>query len=203
MTGGAGMSSRPRVILLRHGETAWSKEGRHTGRSDIPLTVAGVRQAQAAGPRLAGVDVDRVLVSPLIRARQTCELAGQADGAIVEPALVEWDYGEYEGRTSAEIRAGRPDWLLWRDGCPGGEDAAAVAARVDPVVRRCREEPASWLVVAHGHLLRVLAARWCGLGPESGALLQLGTAAICILGFEHDTPGVRLWNDDGTPLAGR
>jgi len=192
-----------RVILLRHGETAWSKEGRHTGRIDIPLTDAGVLQAQAAGERLAGVAVDRVLVSPLIRARQTCELAGHADSAVVEPALVEWDYGAYEGRTSAEIRAERPDWSLWRDGCPGGEDAVAVAARVDPVVRRCREQPASWLVVAHGHLLRVLAARWCGLGPESGALLQLGTAAICILAFEHHTPGVLLWNDAGTRLASR
>ena len=197
------MVSPHRVILLRHGETQWSKEGRHTGRVDIPLTDAGVRQAQAAGERLAGVTVDHVLVSPLVRARQTCELAGHADGAVVEPALAEWDYGAYEGRTSAEIRAERPDWSLWRDGCPGGEDAAAVAARVDPVLARCREEPASWLVVAHGHLLRVLAARWCGLGPESGALLQLGTAAICILAFEHHTPGVRLWNDDGTPLSSR
>ncbi len=198
------MTTSPhRVILLRHGETAWSREGRHTGRCDIPLTDAGVRQAQAAGERLAGVAVDRVLVSPLVRAMRTCELAGHADGAVVEPALVEWDYGDYEGRTSSEIRAERPDWSLWRDGCPGGEDAATVAARVDPVVRRCREEPGSWLVVAHGHLLRVLAARWCGLGPQAGALLQLGTAAICVLAFEHETPGVRLWNDEGTPLAGR
>lgn len=198
------MSSAPhRVILLRHGETAWSKEGRHTGRSDIPLTDAGVRQARAAGERLAGVAVDRVLVSPLIRARQTCELAGYAEGAVVEPALMEWDYGAYEGRTSAEIRAERPDWSLWRDGCPGGEDVAAVARRVDPVVDRCREEPASWLVVAHGHLLRVFAARWCGLDPAAGALLQLGTAAICVLGFEHATPGIRVWNDDGRPLAER
>ena len=116
---------------------------------------------------------------------------------------MEWDYGAYEGRTSAEIRVERPDWSLWRDGCPGGEDVAAVAGRVDPVVDRCRQEPAAWLVVAHGHLLRVLAVRWCGLGPEAGALLQLGTAAICVLAFEHRTPGIRLWNDDGTPLAGR
>ena len=198
------MNSAPhRVILLRHGETAWSKEGRHTGRSDIPLTAAGVEQAQAAGSRLAAVAVDHVLVSPLTRARQTCELAGRAGGAVVERALVEWDYGEYEGRTSAEIRAERPDWSLWRDGCPGGEDVADVAARVDPVVDRCRAEPGSWLVVAHGHLLRVLAARWCRLGPEAGALLQLGTAAICILAFEHRTPGIRVWNDDGAPLAER
>jgi len=190
-----------RVILLRHGETAWSKEKRHTGLSDIPLTGAGERQARAAGERLAGVTVDHVLVSPLIRARSTCELAGRADGATVERALVEWDYGEYEGRTSADVRAERPDWSLWRDGCPGGEDAAAVAARVDPVVRRCREEPVTWLLVAHGHLLRVLAARWCGLGPEAGALLQLGTAAICVLAFEHDVPGIQRWNDDGAGLA--
>jgi broad specificity phosphatase PhoE len=192
-----------RVILLRHGQTAWSKEGRHTGRSDIPLTDAGADQARAAGERLAGVAVDGVLVSPLIRARQTCELAGRADGAAVEPALVEWDYGAYEGRTSAEIRAERPGWSLWRDGCPEGEDVAAVGARVDPVVRRCLEQPASWLVVAHGHLLRVFAARWCGLDPAAGALLQLGTAAICILAFEHETPGIRLWNDDGAPLSER
>ena len=171
------------MILLRHGQTAWSKEGRHTGRSDIPLTDAGVEQARAAGERLAGVAVDRVLVSPLVRARATCELAGHAADAVVEPALVEWDYGEYEGRTSAEIRVERPDWSLWSDGCPGGETLAPVAARVDPVVERCRAEPASWLLVAHGHLLRVLAARWCGLAPEAGALLQLGTAAICVLAF--------------------
>ena len=189
-----------RVILLRHGETAWSKELRHTGRTDIPLTEAGAQQARRAGERLAGVTVDHVLVSPLIRARATCELAGRAAGAVVEPALVEWDYGEYEGRTSVEIRADRPDWSLWRDGCPGGEDAAAVAARIDPVVERCRDEPATWLVVAHGHVLRVLAARWCRLGPEAGALLQLGTAATCVLAFEHETPGIRRWNDDGAPL---
>ena len=193
--------SEHRVILLRHGETAWSREGRHTGGTDVPLTDAGMRQAQAAGLRLAGAAVDHVLVSPLARARQTCDLAGRAAGAVVEPALVEWDYGEYEGRTSAEIHAERPGWSLWRDGCPGGEDAAAVAARVDPIIARCRELPASWLIVAHGHLLRVLAARWCGLGPESGAMLQLGTAAICVLAFEHDAPGLRLWNDDGTALA--
>jgi broad specificity phosphatase PhoE len=193
-------SSEHRVILLRHGETAWSRERRHTGRTDIPLTEAGIQEARAAGSRLAGATVDHVLVSPLIRARDTCELAGFGAGAVVEPALVEWDYGEYEGRTSVEIRAERPGWSLWRDGCPGGEDAAAVAARVDPVVARCLELPASWLIVAHSHVLRVLTARWCGLGPEAGALLQLGTAAICVLAFEHDVPGLRRWNDDGTPL---
>lgn len=198
------MSAAPhRVLLLRHGQTAWSKEGRHTGRSDLPLTEAGEAQARAAGERLAGAAIDHVLVSPLIRARQTCELAGHGAGALVEQALVEWDYGAYEGRTSAEIRAERPGWSLWRDGCPGGEDVAAVAARVDPIVRRCLDEPASWLVVAHGHLLRVLAARWCGLAPEAGARLQLATAAICILAFEHETPGIRLWNDDGTPVSAR
>ncbi len=193
-------ASEHRVILLRHGETEWSRERRHTGRTDVPLTDAGVQEAQSAGRRLAGAAVDHVLVSPLIRARQTCELAGFATDAVVQPALVEWDYGAYEGRTSVEIRAERPSWSLWRDGCPDGEDAAAVGARVDPVVARCRELPASWLIVAHGHVLRVLAARWCGLDPEAGSLLQLGTAAICILGFEHDTPGIRLWNDEGTPL---
>lgn len=192
-----------RVILLRHGETEWSREGRHTGRTDIPLTDAGVAQARAAGERLIGVAVDRVLVSPLVRAVQTCELAGHAAGALVEPALMEWDYGAYEGRTSVEIGAERPGWSLWRDGCPEGEAASDVAARVDPVVERCSAEPASWLVVAHGHLLRVFAARWCGLDPAAGALLQLGTAAICVLGFEHATPGIRVWNDDGRPLAER
>ncbi len=194
-------ASEHRVILLRHGETAWSRDGRHTGRADVPLTDAGIKEATAAGLRLDGVLIDRVLASPLVRARQTCDLAGVGAGAVVDPRLMEWDYGEYEGRTSAEIGAERPGWSLWADGCPGGEDAAAVAARVDPVVALCRDEPASWLLVAHGHLLRVLAARWCGLDPEAGALLQLETAAICLLGFEHGVPGLRRWNDDGSPPA--
>ena len=190
-----------RVILLRHGETAWSRARRHTGRTDIPLTDVGIEEARGARDRLAGAAIDRVLVSPLVRARQTCDLAGHGAGAVVDPRLMEWDYGAYEGRTSAEIDAERPGWSLWTDGCPGGEDAAAVGARVDPVVALCRDEPASWLLVAHGHVLRLFAARWCGLEPQAGVLLQLGTAAICLLGFEHGVPGLRRWNDDGAPAS--
>ena len=193
--------SQHRVILLRHGETDWSRTRRHTGRTDVPLTDVGEVQARSAGERLRGVSIDRVLVSPLIRARRTCELTGFGADAIVEPALVEWDYGGYEGRTSAEIRSERAGWSLWRDGCPGGEDAAVVGVRIDAVVARCQEVAATWLIVAHGHVLRVFAARWCGLGPEAGALFQLGTAAVCVLAFEHDVPGLRRWNDDGTGLG--
>ena len=185
------------VLLLRHGETPWSRAGRHTGRSDVPLTDCGRAEARVAGRRLAGIRIDRVLTSPLVRARETCELAGFGAGAKVCDALVEWDYGAYEGRTTAEIRAERPGWSLFRDGCPDGESAARVGARIDPLVARLRPAGGSWLLVAHGHVLRVLAARWTGLEPQAGALFELGTAATCVLGFEHGAPVLRRWNDTG------
>ncbi len=147
--------------------------------------------------RLAPVRVDHVLSSPLVRARETCELAGFPGRAELSDALLEWDYGEFEGRTTAEIRAERPGWSLFRDGCPGGESAADVGARVDPLVARLRDGDGAWLLVAHGHVLRVLAARWIGLEPQAGALLALGTAAIGVLGFEHAAPVLRRWNDSG------
>ncbi len=195
---GAGAATGERVvILLRHGETSWSLEGRHTGRTDVALTGAGRDEARAAGARLAGVHVDHVLTSPLVRARETCELAGFGGRARLADALLEWDYGAYEGRTTAEIRVGRPDWSLFLDGCPDGESAADVGARVDPLVAQLRAADGAWLLVAHGHVLRVLAARWAGLEPRAGAGLALGTAAICVLGFERDTPVLRRWNDTG------
>ncbi|HEY5144834.1 MAG TPA: histidine phosphatase family protein [Solirubrobacteraceae bacterium] len=185
------------VVLLRHGETPWSLAGRHTGRSDVPLSDAGREEARAAGRRLAAVQVRHVLCSPLVRARETCELAGFGEDPQLDDALVEWDYGAYEGRTTTEIRAGRPGWSLFADGCPDGESAADVGARVDPLVARLRDGEGAWLLVAHGHVLRVLAARWAGLEPQAGALLALDTAAICVLGLEHGAPVLRRWNETG------
>lgn len=185
------------VVLLRHGETAWSREGKHTGRTDVPLTDRGEAEARDAGPRLAGIDFATVLTSPLMRARETCALAGFADQATTTDALLEWDYGSYEGLTTVQIQEERPGWSLFADGASGGEDAAAVGARVDPLVDRAREGEGWWLLVAHGHVLRVLAARWLGLEPQAGALLYLSTAAICVLGFEHGTPVIRHWNETG------
>jgi broad specificity phosphatase PhoE len=193
-----GPSKLPQLYLARHGETAWSLSGQHTGRTDIPLTARGEDNARRIGRRLAGLAFGRVWTSPLGRARRTAELAGFA-AAEVDPDLAEWDYGDYEGRTSADVRGERPGWDLFRDGCPRGETAAQVGARVDRVLARVRAEPGDSLVFAHGHVLRVLAARWLGLPPDSARLFLLGTAAVCVLGYEHeraDSPAVRLWNDD-------
>ncbi len=185
------------VVLLRHGETTWSRDGRHTGRTDVGLTDRGALEAREAGRRLAGLAVTTVRTSPLKRARDTCELAGYGDRAAVTDALLEWDYGAYEGRTTAEIHGERPGWSLFADGAPEGEDAAAVGTRVDPLVAEALAGDGTWLLVAHGHVLRVLSARWLGLPPEAGALLFLSTAAICVLGFEHGTPVIRHWNETG------
>jgi broad specificity phosphatase PhoE len=185
------------VVLARHGETEWSRDGRHTGRSDIPLTDRGREEARQLATALAGRRFRRVLCSPLQRARETCALAGHADGAELRPELMEWDYGDYEGLTWVEIQERRPGWFLWRDGCPGGEAAGDVGARVDPVVAELQQAQGDVLVVAHGHLLRVLASRWMGQGPQLGSRLGLGTAAVCRLAFEHDLPVVRSWNDLG------
>jgi broad specificity phosphatase PhoE len=183
------------VVLARHGETEWSLSGKHTGRTDVPLTEAGVGHAKALGRRLAGRSFAAVFTSPMSRASETCRLAGFGDAAQVRDELLEWDYGEYEGVTTAEIREQRPDWLLWRDGCPGGETAGAVGARVDRLIGDVRALEGDAAVFAHGHLLRVVAARWVELPPESGGLLYLSTATLSVLGYEREVPVIRLWND--------
>lgn len=188
------MSGHVRVLLLRHGETGWSREGRHTGRSDIPLDDAGRARAREAGAALAGIEFSRVLVSPLRRARETAELAGLRGPVEVCDDLMEWDYGEYEGRTTAKIREERPGWSLWDDGVIGGETLEEVGRRADRVVARLRELDGEVAVVAHGHLLRVLTARWCGLEPGVARNLALQPATISCLGHEHGTPTITLWN---------
>ena len=184
-----------RMVLLRHGATEWSEAGRHTGRSDIPLLGEGRDQAKVAGQMLQGFQFALVLTSPLRRAAETCELAG-FDGE-PEPDLMEWDYGSYEGLTSDEIREGHPGWTLWTDGVEGGERAADVGRRADRVIERARAVEGDTLCVAHGHILRVLAARWLGLPPAGGRVLALHPAAISVLGWERDTPVVMRWNVSG------
>jgi probable phosphoglycerate mutase len=183
------------LLLVRHGQTDWSRDGRHTGRTDVPLTDEGRLQAQRLGAYLAAREFARVLTSPLARAADTCRLAGLGERAETRAELLEWDYGDYEGLTTAAIREQRPDWRLWRDGCPGGETATDVGARVDPLIAELREARADAILFAHGHLLRVLAARWVGLGPEGGALLRLETAALGALGWEREQPVITLWNE--------
>jgi probable phosphoglycerate mutase len=187
----------PVIYLARHGETAWTVSGQHTGRTDLPLTERGERNARALGERLRGLTFARVYTSPLQRARRTCELAGFADVAQVDPDLVEWNYGAYEGRKSADIRKDRPDWQLFRDGAPGGESLADVGARADRVVARVSSVGGDVLLFSSSHILRVLAARWLGIEPAGGRFFFLGTATLSALGYEHDSdePVVRLWND--------
>jgi probable phosphoglycerate mutase len=182
------------VVLVRHGETEWSRDGRHTGRTDVPLTDVGRSQAERLRDALGEWRFTRVLASPLGRARDTCRLAGFGDRAELSDALLEWDYGEYEGETTPQIRELRPAWNLWRDGCPGGESAADVGARVDPLVSELKASAGDVAVFAHGHLLRVLAARWVELPPEAGARFWLATATISVLGFERESAAVRRWN---------
>jgi broad specificity phosphatase PhoE len=184
----------PEVVVVRHGETEWSRDGKHTGRTDVPLTERGRRDAEALGAFLGSRRFELVLTSPLSRASETCRLAGFGDVAVASDDLVEWDYGAYEGRTTKEIREERPGWTLWRDGVPGGETAAEVGARVDRVVARVRQVDGDSAVFAHGHVLRVLAARWLGLRPAEGRLFALDTATIGVLGYERETAVVRLWN---------
>jgi broad specificity phosphatase PhoE len=187
------------VVLVRHGETEWSRDLRHTGRTDIPLTEAGRREAEQLGPALAGYNFARVFTSPLERAAKTCRLAGLGDSAETTDTLLEWDYGDYEGITTKQIREGRPGWFLWRDGCPGGETAAEVGARVDPLVDELAALDGDVALFSHGHVLRVLTARWLALPPESGALFALGTGTLSILGFERDVRVIRRWN---APVTG-
>ena len=182
------------LVLLRHGETEWSRDGLHTGRTDIPLTDEGRRQAERLRDGLGEWSFTRVLASPLRRALDTCRLAGFGDRAEPSDALLEWDYGEYEGLTTPEIRERRPGWYLWSDGCPGGESTTDVGSRVDPLVSELKESEGSVAVFAHGHVLRVLAARWVELPPEAGARLWLATATMSVLGFERETAAIRRWN---------
>jgi probable phosphoglycerate mutase len=188
----------PQVFLARHGETAWTISHQHTGRTDIPLTARGEANAMSLGQRLKAETFERVFVSPLGRARRTCALAGFGDRARPEADLLEWDYGAYEGLTTAEIRRERPGWYLFRDGCPGGESVDAVGARADRVVARLKGAPGHVLLFGHGHFFRVLAASWLGLPAADARLFWLGCAALSILGYEHDLndPVIRLWNDD-------
>jgi len=187
----------PQLWLVRHGQTEWSASGRHTGRTDLPLDDIGRQQARDLGPTLAGLPVALVLTSPLQRASETCTLAGYGDRAVIDDDLQEWDYGGYDGLTTDEIRATRPEWTLWRDGCPGGETARQVGARADRVIGRVRDAASGDAIAfAHGHLLRVLAARWIGLEPEAGALLALTTATVSLLGWEREQAVVRRWNVD-------
>jgi len=189
----------PEVVLVRHGETLWSRSGKHTGRTDIPLTEEGRRQSEHVGDTLRGRRFALVLTSPLQRAAETCRLAGLGDLAVFREELMEWDYGAYEGRTTAEIRAEVPGWSLWRDGVPGGETAADVGRRVDAVIADVRAVDGDVALFAHGHLLRVLAARWLGLPPTEGRLFALDPATISILGHERETPVIRRWNEPGRP----
>jgi broad specificity phosphatase PhoE len=186
---------RPEIVLVRHGETEWTISRQHTGTTDIPLTEAGREQAERLGGRLAGRAFERVMTSPLGRAIETCRLAGLDSHADRRDELLEWDYGEYEGVTTADIRAARPGWNLWRDGCPGGETAVQVGRRVDRLVGELRELDGDAALVAHGHVLRVLAARWLELAPEEGARFALSTATLSVLGWEREVPVVWLWND--------
>ena len=192
----AGAVPERQVYVVRHGETTWAASGRHTGRTDIPLTDTGRAQAAAIGARLTGRRFALVLTSPLMRASETAALAGFAD-AIRDPDLQEWDYGVFEGRTSAEIRETEPDWTIWRGPWPEGETIDEVAARADRVIAQCRapEVDGDSLVFAHGHLLRVLAARWLGLPPTGGALFALSTATLGVLGWDKGEPVMESWNE--------
>ena len=187
----------PVVYLARHGETAWTISHQHTGRTDLPLTPKGEAEATRLGQRLQGLTFAAVLTSPLHRAVRTCELAGFGSAAEIEADLVEWNYGAYEGRTSAEIHAERPDWQLFRDGAPEGESPEQIGARADRVIRRVRAIDGNTLLFSSGHFLRVFAARWLGREPRAGQYFFLGTASLSALGYEHDRsdPVIRLWNE--------
>ena len=182
------------LFAIRHGETAWSLSGRHTGTTNIPLTESGRRLAERMRPVLAKNAFALVLCSPMQRARETCELAGLGDPAVVDDDLVEWNYGEYEGLTPKQIHETAQGWLIFRDGCPGGESPEQVGARADRVIARARATDGDVALFAHGHVLRVLAARWIGLPAASGQHFLLDTGTLCVLGYYRDIPAVRVWN---------
>lgn len=182
------------VYIVRHGATEWSVAGRHTGRTDVPLLEAGEEQARVVGGKLAGHDFALVLCSPLLRARETCRLAGFGDTAETADDLREWDYGDYEGLTTLQIRERNPDWVLWRDGCPGGEAPAQIAARVDRALERLRRVEGDALAFAHGHVLRVLTARWLEMDPAAGARFKLDAGSLGVLGYERETSVIDGWS---------
>jgi len=191
------MSKLAVIYLARHGETAWTLTGQHTGLTDLPLTERGEQNARALGERLIGLSFAEVFTSPLRRAARTCELAGFGSVSEVDRDLLEWDYGQYEGRRTAEILAERPDWHLFRDGCPGGESPDQVGARADRAMSRLRALQGDVLLFSSGHFLRVLAARWLGLEAAAGRFFLLSTASLSALGYEHNLchPVIRLWDD--------
>ena len=190
----------PRLFLIRHGNTDWSDSGKHTGRTDIPLNAGGEQHARLLGARLKGEKFSRVFVSPLIRVRRTCELAGFADHAEVTPDLTEWNYGSYEGRLTIDVHRERPDWYLYRDGAPGGESPEEVAARADRFIESVRLIDGDVAAFSSAQIIRVIVARWLGLPPLAASYFYTQTASIGILGYEHHRtqPVVRLWDDVGT-----
>ena len=189
------LEARPRAWLVRHGETEWARDGRHTSRTDVPLTELGRAQAVAAGRKLAGAAFAEVLSSPRARALDTARIAGFAAHVVIDADLVEWDYGTDEGRTTPEIRTDRPGWTLWGDGPRDGETSVVVAARADRGIARVRAAPGDVLLFAHGHILRVLAARWLDLPPVDGRLFALSTATVSVLGWEREQPVLLRWNE--------
>jgi broad specificity phosphatase PhoE len=184
----------PQLVLVRHGQTEWSRDGRHTGRTDLELTEEGRSEAKRARALLDGFSFGRVLSSPLRRALDTCRLAGFGDRVETRDELIEWDYGEYEGLRTAEIRDERPGWVLWRDGCPSGERAEDVGARADRLLAELDAASGDVAIFGHGHMLRVLTARWLELPPTAGARFVLGTATLSVLGSEHEWHAIRTWN---------
>jgi broad specificity phosphatase PhoE len=187
----------PQLVLVRHGGTEWSRDGRHTGRADLPLTAQGRAEVERVRPLLERFRFERVVSSPLSRALETCRLAGLGDRAETRDELREWDYGDYEGITTARIHESNPGWVLWRDGCPGGERPADVGARADPLLAELAGQSGDVAVFGHGHMLRVLTARWLDLPPSAGAGFVLGTGALSVLGWEHDWHAIRVWNARG------
>jgi broad specificity phosphatase PhoE len=185
---------RPEVVLIRHGQTEWSASGRHTGRTDVPLTDEGRRQAEALRACLSEWRFDKVLTSPLQRAAETCRLAGLGEVAQVRDDLREWDYGAYEGLTTAEVRSNRPSWNLWVDGVPNGESVEQVGARADRVIGEIQAADGDIALFAHGHVLRVIATRWLELPPDRGRSFVLETATLSVLGYERETPAMLRWN---------
>ena len=194
-------ADQPTLTLIRHGDTEWSLTGRHTGWTDIPLVASGRRQAELLGARLAGRSFSLVMSSPLSRAFETCRLAGLGDAVVVDPDLREWNYGDLEGLTSDEIRGMMPGWTIWSGPVPGGETSEEVGQRADRVITRALSAAGDVAIFAHGHLLRVLAARWLGLPPDHGALFELGTATLSHLGWERERRVIELWNEPPAPTS--